>query len=148
LETLKIAADLAYSLTGQGKYAESVKIQREQLAVRTRLFGAEHRETLSTASNLAFALSYQGPNQYAEAEQMLQASLGSCQRVLGPCHPLTVGTATTLENVRANMRASFKPKQQPRTAPPTAAGTGPAQPLPSPAGAHVLAVLAQACWIL
>ncbi len=59
--------------------------------------GAEHPDTLTTASNLAVSLFKQG--KYAEAEQMLHAALASLQRVLGPAHPTTLNTARGLEHV-------------------------------------------------
>ena len=59
---------------------------------------------------------------------MLQAVLASCQRVLGPSHPHTTQTLSTLENVRERIRAN------PLTKP--AAPT--AKPPPLPAGARVL----------
>ena len=59
-ERLTAANNLAASLVRQGKYDEAEKMQREVLAVRKRVLGAEHPETLTTANNLAASLKRQG----------------------------------------------------------------------------------------
>ena len=81
-----------------------------------------------TASNLAMSLKKQG--KYAEAEGILLATLASCQRVLGPAHPNTLQTASSLEHVRARIRAT------PLTNAAAPAAAGAARPLP--AGTRVL----------
>ena len=55
------------SLLRQGKYAEAEKMEREVLAERQRVMGAEHPDTLTAADNLADSLKRQG--KYAEADQ-------------------------------------------------------------------------------
>ena len=60
--------NLADSLSRQGKYDEAEKMQREVLAVKQRVLGAEHPDTLTTADNLAQSLS--GQRKYDEAETM------------------------------------------------------------------------------
>ena len=60
-----LSGQLASSLSGQGKHAEAEEMEREVLAVRKRVLGAEHPDTLTTASNLASSLSRQG--KHAEA---------------------------------------------------------------------------------
>ena len=62
---------------------------------------------------------------------MLQATLASCQRVLGPAHPSTLQTARSLEDVRARIRAV-----PPTTSASPAAPMG--APRPLPAGTRVL----------
>jgi hypothetical protein len=54
------------SLSRQGKYAEAEKMEREVLAERKRVLGAEHPDTLTAAGNLADSLKRQG--KYAEAD--------------------------------------------------------------------------------
>ena len=54
-ERLSAAGNLAASLSRQGKYAEAEKIEREVLAVSKRVLGAEHPDTLTTASSLPLA---------------------------------------------------------------------------------------------
>ena len=61
---------------------------------------------------------------------MLHAALASLQRVLGPAHPDTLQTASSLEHVRARIRATLATSA---AAPATA---GAARPLP--AGTRVL----------
>jgi hypothetical protein len=79
--------------------------------------GAEHPDTLKAAGNLAVTLV--DLRKIPEAEQMLQATLASCHRVLGPTHPTTLETASNLQNIC-----------------PRRAGAGTARPLP--AGTRVL----------
>ena len=71
------------------------------IEVQKRVLGADHPKTLTTANNLASTLFVQG--QLTEAERMMQATLASCQRVLGPAHwhVDTLQTASGLENMRA-----------------------------------------------
>jgi hypothetical protein len=104
------------------------------------VLGPEHPDTLTAAGNLATTFSDQG--KYAEAEQMLQATLPTCQRELGPTHPLTLSIASSLENVRTlskiasslkNVRAhNARPPTKP--AAPVAVGAG----CPLPTGTRVL----------
>ena len=61
---------------------------------------------------------------------MLQATLASCQRVLGPAHPDALSTARGLEIVRASIRA------KPPAKPAAPVGTSFARPLPG--GTRVL----------
>ena len=68
------------------------------------MLGVEHPETLSSAGNLAAVLSDQG--KYIEAEQMLQPTLASLQRILGPAHPDTLLSARGLEIVRKHLRST------------------------------------------
>ena len=69
-------------------------MQREVLAARQRKLGADHPDTLTTASNLAITISKQG--KYAEAEQMQREVLAAQERHLGADHPDTVTTAGNL----------------------------------------------------
>ncbi len=92
------------------------------------MLGAEHPNTLTSANNLAMSLYKQG--KHAEAEQMLHAALASRQRVLGPAHPDTLGTARSLEHVRVCIRAT----PPTNAAAPAAAGTSGLLP----AGSRVL----------
>ena len=73
-ERLDAAGNLAVSLSDQGKFDEAEKMQREVLAVRKRVLGAEHPDTLSTAVNLAASLKRQGKHDE-------QGSLFMCVRV-------------------------------------------------------------------
>jgi len=53
---LKTAGNLADSLSRPGKYDEAEKMQREVLAVKQRVLGAEHPSKLSTTNNLDASL--------------------------------------------------------------------------------------------
>ncbi|KAK1960990.1 hypothetical protein LY78DRAFT_560965, partial [Colletotrichum sublineola] len=48
-------------------------------------------------NNLALVLRSQG--KYDEAEQMHRQKLELCKKVLGPNHPLTLGTRDNLKNI-------------------------------------------------
>ena len=50
---LTASANLVVSLLYQGNCVKAVEIKREVLVQKTRLLGAEHEETLITATNLA-----------------------------------------------------------------------------------------------
>ncbi len=127
-DTLTSAANLAGSLSGQGKTAEAEQIEREVLAIRTRVLGPEHPGTLTTASNLAITLFDQ--RKYAEAQPLFEATLEVQRRVLGPDHTETLNTARWLDGMRSHIRAA-----QPAAAVGNAA-SGAARPLP--AGTRVL----------
>ena len=77
-------ADLATSLARQGKHTETAEIEREVLISTTRLLGAEHGQTLSSANKLVVSLSNCG--QKVEAEQLLRETLALARRALGPTH--------------------------------------------------------------
>ncbi len=104
--TLATTANLALSLSRQGKHAEAEQIYREALAVETRVLGPEHPGTLNTARNLAVTLFDQ--RKYAEAQPLCAAALEVQRRVLGPAHPhtLTGNTANLLDQMRSHMRAA------------------------------------------
>ena len=74
-------------------------MHREVHAVQTRVLGAEHADTLTTAGNLALSLFHQG--KYAEAEQMQREVLAAQTRVLGPEHDDTLTTADDLARTLA-----------------------------------------------
>jgi tetratricopeptide (TPR) repeat protein len=96
--TLATAGNLALSLSGQGKYADAERIEREVLRVRRRVLGTEHPNTLVTAGNLALSLTNQG--KYKEAEEIQREVLGVETRVLGAEHP---GTLTTAGNLAGSL---------------------------------------------
>ena len=72
-------------------------MEREVLAVRKRVLGAEHPGTLTTATNLATCLLEQG--RHAEAEGMLRAVLAVEMRVLGAEHPGTLSSFEVLKGL-------------------------------------------------
>ena len=72
----------------KGKYAVAEQEHRAVLAIRERVLGAEHPDTLRIRNSLASALQIQG--KYAEAEQEHRAVLAIQERVLGAEHPDTL----------------------------------------------------------
>ena len=91
-----MTANLATSLSEQGKDAETPEIQREDHVSTTRLLGAEHEQTLTSATNLAGSLGDCG--QKTEAEQLLRETLALSPRALGPAHE---HTQRVLQDLRA-----------------------------------------------
>ena len=85
--TLAASANLAASLSSQGKYAEAVEIERGVLVQKTRPLGADHEDTLISATNLAVSLS--NCDQATEAGQLLRQTLILSRRALGPNHEQT-----------------------------------------------------------
>ena len=93
-ERLSAAANLASSLSEQGKHGEAEQLNRELLAVRRRVLGVEHPCTLAAANNLASTIWRQG--RWAEAEQLEREVLAVQTRVLGTEHPDTLMSAGNL----------------------------------------------------
>jgi hypothetical protein len=58
-ERLCAASNLAECRRFDGQYADAERINREVLGVRRRVLGEEHRDTLTSANNLARSLSDQ-----------------------------------------------------------------------------------------
>ena len=70
----------------QGKYTGAAEIEREVLVSLSRLLGAEHEETLISASNLAVSLSNSGHEM--ECEKALRETLALSRRVHSPTHEI------------------------------------------------------------
>ena len=92
-------------------------MQRGVLAVRRRVLGADHPDTLTTANNLAISLSHQG--KHAEAEEMLREVLAVQKRMPGADHPDTLTTANDREAPcqRGDVEYNAPPPQHTRTLP-------------------------------
>ena len=73
-----------------------MEMQREDFVSSTRLLGAEHEETLISASNLTLSLLRCGLK--TEAKQLFRKTLALSRRALGPTH---MGTQRVLRNLRA-----------------------------------------------
>jgi tetratricopeptide (TPR) repeat protein len=99
-ERLSAVGNLAAALSRQGRNTEAEEMQREVLAGRKRVLGAEHARTMIAANNLALTLSNQGKN--AEAEEMHREVLAVRKRVLGAEHHNTLTTAGNLACILAN----------------------------------------------
>ena len=95
-ERLCAAHCLAECRRLDGQYAEAVQIQRKVLDVMRRVKGEEHPDTLSSAANLATALTHAGPGEVADAERINRLVHGLRRRVLGEEHPDTLAAAHNL----------------------------------------------------
>lgn len=93
-KSLAAHSDLADALSADGKHSEAEIVYRKVLALRQRLFGAEHPSTLSTAHQLAGCLRYQC--KFEEAIKLHKNNLRSQRRVLGMEHRSTLGTKSDL----------------------------------------------------
>src|SRR5262249_10080864 len=80
--------NLAYGLGAQGDFAEARQLQQRVLEVRTRVFGAEHPDTLSAMNNLAGTLGALGDG--AGSLELQERVLQARKRVLGEDHPDTL----------------------------------------------------------
>lgn len=63
-----MAINYAYALSGQGKHGDAAKIFRDTHAVQEWVLGKEHLQTLTTAIDLANALSQTEGNVGGEAQ--------------------------------------------------------------------------------
>jgi len=80
-------------------YPRAQSLFERSAAIRTRVLGPEHRETLASISNLAATLADEG--HYAQAEKLDRETLDLKRRVLGLQHP---DTLTTMNNLARNLR--------------------------------------------
>ena len=80
--------------------AEAERLSREALAISTRAYGANHRETARLQNNLGFILYKQG--EYQEAVTLYRAATDTFRQTLGADAPLTLGTQVGLaQNLNA-----------------------------------------------
>jgi tetratricopeptide (TPR) repeat protein len=89
---------LAGVLGEQDELEEAEKLEREVLAVRIRLLGPEHPDTLQTEHALANNLDYAG--KYSDAENLYRQILAVQRRVLGQEHAATL---LTMHNLGATL---------------------------------------------
>ena len=93
-----IAADVyAVALRAAGESAESARLRRGILDVRTRTWGPEHCNTLDCASNLARSLIELG--ECAEAAVLLRTTLAAHIRTVGADNQSTLTTEGQLASV-------------------------------------------------
>jgi hypothetical protein len=79
---------------GQGQVTEAItKFERAYFAAQ-RIFGPDHRDTLTSANNLAGA--YESAGRLTEAIPLFEATYANRQRVLGDDHPGTLASANNL----------------------------------------------------
>ena len=95
------------------------------LAIRRRVLGPEHPDTLTSMNNLAETLRAQGD--LAGARKLQEETLAICRRVLGPEHP---DTLTSMNNLAMTLRAqgdlagARKLQEETLAHPPPGAGAG------------------------
>ncbi len=80
-----------YSL---GAYAKAEPLFKRALAIREKVLGPEHPDTVTYLNNLAEL--YKSLGAYAKAEPLYKRALAIREKVLGPEHP---DTATSLNNL-------------------------------------------------
>jgi tetratricopeptide (TPR) repeat protein len=96
--------NLAIVLNKQGKYDEAETMHRQTLAMKEKVLGKEHPDTLTTMNNLALVLNKQG--KYEEAETMYRQTLAMKEKALGKEHPSTLLSVYCLAQALAK-RDSF-----------------------------------------
>jgi non-specific serine/threonine protein kinase/serine/threonine-protein kinase len=75
-------------------FSEAEKEEREILAIRRRVLGTQHPDTLVSMTNLASTLDNE--RQYLEAERLQRETIEIQRRVLGPEKPETLGSMNNL----------------------------------------------------
>ncbi|KAM7207997.1 hypothetical protein V8F06_014959, partial [Rhypophila decipiens] len=93
LQLLSKVANSSYIL---GNYSEAEQLHRQTLALRTKVLGSEHPDTLNTMLGVANAVNQHG--NYSEAEQLYRQTLALQTKVLGSEHPDTLNTMLGVAN--------------------------------------------------
>jgi serine/threonine protein kinase len=89
--------ELARALKDLGRDAEAEAPAREALAIRTRVFGDEHRETATSKSELGALLRDRGDLE--GAEKLLRENVDTTERALGRDHPNAGASKGSLGNL-------------------------------------------------
>ncbi|KAF1354563.1 TPR-like protein [Lizonia empirigonia] len=97
LDRATIATNTAWYLMSMGQYAEAERHGRSAVAAREEALGREHRDTLTSVSQLGSVLESQG--KYEEAEAKHRRALEGREKVLGPEHPDTLISVSQLGSV-------------------------------------------------
>ena len=102
---LVAGANYCALLTNEGRYEESEPILCSVYAQQLRIFGADDINTMQSALNLG--ITRRQLQRYAEALEVLHATLPVQKRVLGAGHPLTKSTAeqVSLVEITEGLRA-------------------------------------------
>jgi hypothetical protein len=85
------------------RYAEAEQLCRDVLAVRRRVLGDDHPDTLTSRDCLAWLAARQGRR--AEAVELYRQVLADRSRVLGAGHPDTQATRDELAQLTADLSA-------------------------------------------
>ncbi|KAE8373282.1 hypothetical protein BDV26DRAFT_297061 [Aspergillus bertholletiae] len=98
LDTMYLSAFIHYQ---QGRYAESERIQRETLELRTKILGPNHPDTLKSMSNIGNSLLRQG--RYEAAREMHRRALELRQKSLGHTHTHTLKSMNNTLELRESL---------------------------------------------
>ena len=82
LRVLNVQEELAYMVMHAGRSSEAINMYEHILDTRTKMQGSDHRDTLTTQQNLAYAYYYQG-DQYDKAIELLEHVHTTRQQLLG-----------------------------------------------------------------
>ena len=82
LRVLNVQEELAYMIMHSGRSSEAINMYEHILDARTEMQGSDHRDTLTTQQNLAYAYYYQG-DEYNEAIKLLEHVYTTRQQLLG-----------------------------------------------------------------
>ncbi|HET6328755.1 MAG TPA: tetratricopeptide repeat protein, partial [Planctomycetaceae bacterium] len=93
-DTLQCLSELGSCVYGLGRFAESVKLREQTLALRKAKLGPDHRDTL--ISMLDLASSYSDVDRHAEALKLFEDVLAVRNAKLGPDHPETLSSMRSL----------------------------------------------------
>ena len=108
--TLRAANNLAHSLVDNNLWAEARVFNRKQLSAARRALGDDHATTLALTRNLIGALINDPTSSNEDAHEaiaLLERSIPSSQRVLGPHHPETLHSVGDLERIRSGTRTQL-----------------------------------------
>jgi tetratricopeptide (TPR) repeat protein len=92
--TATLAIRVARHDSERGAYATARLLQEQVVAVRRRILGMEHPDTLTAMNNLALTLGDQGD--FSSARSLQEQILATERRVLGEEHPKTQSSITNL----------------------------------------------------
>jgi len=81
-------SNLANTYHALGRNEEALRIRRDVYSGRLKLFGEEHRDTLTAASN--YGTSFRLLNRFEEAKALFRKTMPVAQRVLGESDQLTL----------------------------------------------------------
>jgi tetratricopeptide (TPR) repeat protein len=93
----QMMSTMAGTYYGLGLYRQAESLEDREVAIRQRVFGPRHPETLRAESDVAVDLLLEG--RYAEAERMLRETLKAQREVLGSEHRDTLFSMGRLGNV-------------------------------------------------
>ncbi|RFU27453.1 hypothetical protein B7463_g8883, partial [Scytalidium lignicola] len=105
---------IGHCLYISGKYSEAEPIYRQTLALRKKVLGPEHPNTLMSMNNLAMLLDSQG--KYDEAEPIFRQTLALSEKVLGPEHPNTLNSMNNLAALATRRQGKIPTRLSPSTA--------------------------------